>query len=75
MFWSHSLVAVGEEENNATLTNPLVLARADELVNDTLQTVIVIESVRFHMYSAYMDAYNLLVLHWSSVMGDNKQFG
>ena len=37
MFWSHSLVAVGEEEDDLALTNPLVLTRADELVNDTLQ--------------------------------------
>ena len=37
MFWSHSLVAVGEEEDEPALTNPLVLTRADELVNDTLQ--------------------------------------
>ena len=40
VFWSHPLVAVREEEDNSTLTDPLVLTGADELIDNALRVCV-----------------------------------
>uniref|UniRef100_A0A146YLN3 Uncharacterized protein n=1 Tax=Fundulus heteroclitus TaxID=8078 RepID=A0A146YLN3_FUNHE len=40
MFWTHSLHAVGQQQNDAVLPDPLGLTRADELVDDALRRVV-----------------------------------
>ena len=74
MLRSHSLVAVGQEEDQPTLTNPLVLTRADELVNDALQLYVCMLArlTKCKQYSSYLS----IVVEVSKLcLPDNQRIG